>query len=77
MTISKSQMKRIAIQKEARLERKSWNACHECQIKSGGKIPEGQRGITVMKGKCSECGEVRTLVPNDDYNWPHKKARVD
>lgn len=71
---SKSQMKREKIQSEP-----SWNNCHECQIKRGGKVPKGGfMGITVTMGTCSICKKEKvTLIPERDYNWKNKKAVFD
>lgn len=58
---------------------KSWNACNDCQIRMGGKVPRhSHNGITVSIGTCEECGEKnKTLVPNSDYDWKNKKAVWD
>ncbi len=58
--------------------KQDWHYCHECQVKRGGKAPDhGARGVTMMGGICSMCKQKKTLIPNDDYNWPHKKAAWD
>lgn len=71
--VSKSSIKRIIATKG-----EDWRYCHECQIKRGGKVPKwGHNGITVTKGKCGICCEEKTLIPNNDYNWPGKSAWID
>lgn len=52
-----------------------WHYCNDCQLKRGGKVPKfGHRGITVMMGECTICGDKEaTLVPNADYIWPGQK----
>jgi hypothetical protein len=51
---------------------KSWNICQTCAEKRGWKL-DGDEGITVMEGKCPECGKKAMLIPNRDFIKNGKK----
>ena len=55
----------------------TWHRCDDCQTRLGGKMPDGDRCITVMMGTCLECGkeDVR-LIPNSDYSWPDGRKAI-
>lgn len=62
---------------ETNPKKKSWHACHECNLALGAKVPKGElRGVTMTHGKCPYCGEVRTLIPHEDYHWPKEGRRA-
>ena len=48
--------------------------CQDCQKKAGGINPKDQNDVTMSLGICKSCGEVKSIVPNDDYNWPGVKG---
>lgn len=76
MTKSKSEMKRVAIQKG----RPFWHYCYDCQIKAGGRAPKDNPAlinIEVLTGICGGCDEDAGLIPNDAFDWPDKKAVFD
>jgi hypothetical protein len=54
----------------------TWNACHECSVKLGGKLPPKFIG-TVMTGRCEYCKKKsKTLIPHCDYDWPKEGRKA-